>query len=194
MATARGCVHNNVKDAFDCFDDDEADSVLILPWFPCGGTVTLCDDPSDCLEDDKVTIALLKPIPAGSVYCVRTLQQSYEDEYVKVVYDRINGLNGKVSSVEVCEPGVISPDHRDEWVAAATQCDVADAAKVPAAPEPQPSPPSEVPVDTEERVDTGSGSSTPAAAPPASSGAAGAPLAYAVASVSVAVPVLLLML
>lgn len=103
---------HNVKD-LGCFDNDEADAVLLSSKFPCGGKIVVCDNPSDCLADDKATIYLKKPLAADQVYCVRTFQDNFEDEWVKIVYDSVEGLNGKVSRVEITAADPLNGEEHD---------------------------------------------------------------------------------
>lgn len=92
---------HNVADDLDCFDNNEADAVLLSGAFPCGGKLVVCDDKADCRADDRATIYLKRPLAPNQAYCVRSFQETFEDEWVKIVYAGGDGLNGDVSRVEV---------------------------------------------------------------------------------------------
>ena len=97
------CDGINVKD-LDCFENDEASSLAILPHFPAAGVIDVCDDPDKCEDDDHTRITLKKALGPREVYCVRSFEKDYEDRHVKVelVAGGGNGLDGKVSRVSAC--------------------------------------------------------------------------------------------
>ena len=58
----------------------------------------MCDNPYNCYDDDYTIITLLQKIPKGFVYCVRSFERSYTDDWVNVRYNWHSGnLDGKVS-------------------------------------------------------------------------------------------------
>ncbi len=97
------CTGINIK-KWNCFDNDEARSLAILPTFPRDGVIWVCDNPDACSSDDQTYIVLKKSLAENEVYCVKGFEHGYEDDYVKVVHTHKNGLNGKVSRVSACKP------------------------------------------------------------------------------------------
>lgn len=104
----------NLKGLGQWFDNDEARSLAIrsdqgaynLP-VKSRTKILLYDNPDGKTNDDWLEIVVKKQpkgIYPGDAYCISTLEKSYEDDYVKVVYNRDNGLNGKVSHAKVRLP------------------------------------------------------------------------------------------
>lgn len=77
--------------------NDEARS-LILYDVPAGAVLRLYDNSEGNREDDWVEILVKRPI---SEKLIRTFEQSFEDDDVRMTYFRNNGLDGKVSRLEV---------------------------------------------------------------------------------------------
>lgn len=78
-------------------DNDEARSIKLFD-VPAGRVIRLYDSPDGSTQDDWVEIRVKRAITEK---LVGTLQESFEDEDVRVVYHRNDGLDGKVSRVEV---------------------------------------------------------------------------------------------
>jgi hypothetical protein len=76
--------------------------------------VTLYDNSSGSTGDDYVIISFDNP-PPDTGYCIDSFEESYSDEYVSVDYYSDNGLDGKVSYVEV-DGGVASEVKEEEEV------------------------------------------------------------------------------
>lgn len=82
---------------FPC-NNDEARSVLIHDA-PAGKVFRVYDDPNRRFEEDDWTEIVVKR-PVSRKY-VDTFERSYEDDDVRVIFHRDNGLDGKISSLEV---------------------------------------------------------------------------------------------
>lgn len=79
-------------------DNDEARSMLIHDA-PAGKVIRFYDDPDGQSGDDDWTEVLVKR-PVSRKY-VDTFERSFEDEDVRVIYHRDNGLDGKISFADV---------------------------------------------------------------------------------------------
>jgi hypothetical protein len=77
--------------------NDEARS-LSLAFVRVGAVIRVFDSPSGSTGDDYTEIEVMKTHPD---YCIRTFESSFADEYVQVRYNRVNGLDGKVSLVTI---------------------------------------------------------------------------------------------
>lgn len=86
------------------FKNDETRSLLLVNIAP-GIVIRLFDNPDGEQEDDWVQIVMKKQTPD---YCLASYEQSFEDDYVEVRYFEHNGLDGKVSRLEVRSPSVMS--------------------------------------------------------------------------------------
>ncbi|HYH95032.1 reprolysin-like metallopeptidase [Hyalangium sp.] len=80
----------------DC-DEDEAESVKLYDM-PAGRVVRLFDSPGGSRQDDWVEIRVKR---AFGEKLIGTLEGSFEDDDVRVVFHRNNELNGQVSRLEV---------------------------------------------------------------------------------------------
>lgn len=78
-------------------DNDEARSVTLFN-VPAGKVLRLLDDPRGNRQDDFVEIEVKRDV---SEAVIGSLERSFEDDDVRVVYRRNNGLDGKVSRLEV---------------------------------------------------------------------------------------------
>lgn len=88
----------NIKQ-LDCFDNDEARSVIILPTFQ-GRDFIVCDHPTDCFKDDWTYIYVYQmPLGGDKGIKIDTFEASGSNEYVYMHYNRKNGLDGKVSRI-----------------------------------------------------------------------------------------------
>lgn len=87
----------NFKNHGDC-DNDETRSVRLLEM-PAGVEISVFDSPGGSTGDDFTVITVLKDIVTH--YTVRSYESSYTDEYVSVSHRHHNGLDGKVSRMEV---------------------------------------------------------------------------------------------
>jgi phosphatidylserine/phosphatidylglycerophosphate/cardiolipin synthase-like enzyme len=79
-------------------DNDEARSMLIHDA-PAGKVIRFYDDPDGDSGDDDWTEVLVKR-PVARTY-VDTFERSFEDDDVRVIYHRDNGLDGKISFADV---------------------------------------------------------------------------------------------
>jgi len=79
------------------FKNDEARSLVLLN-VQGGSRLTIFDSPEGNRDDDWTEIFIKKEF---DVYCVGTFEQNYEDEVVQVVFHQVNGLDGKVSRIEI---------------------------------------------------------------------------------------------
>ena len=90
----------NFQSGGDC-DNDEARS-LILYNLPVGRVLRLYDSPNGSLTDDWVELTVKRTVAR---HVISSFENTYEDDDVKVVYHRNNGLDGKVSRVEFASSG-----------------------------------------------------------------------------------------
>lgn len=116
-----------VKDDMDEDDDnlkdydntnDEARSVR-LRFVQPGTVIKVYDSPEGSYDDDVTTIVVKR---ADWDYVIDSFEESYEDEYVKVNYQEdsgwfANGLDGKVSRIEVDNLGAGPMLDDDFWMA-----------------------------------------------------------------------------
>jgi hypothetical protein len=79
------------------FTNDEARSVLLIN-VRAGTLLKVYDHPDGDMDDDWTEIVLKKTV---SRYCIKSFEQTYEDEAVKILYHSHNGLDGKVSRIEI---------------------------------------------------------------------------------------------
>ena len=84
------------------FGNDEARSVVLLN-VEANTQLSVFDSPASDQDDDWTMIIAKRTI---DVYCVATFERTFEDEAVQVIHLHKNGLDGKVSRIEV---GVGSP-------------------------------------------------------------------------------------
>lgn len=87
---------NFKKDKLGC-DNDEARSV-VLRDIPKGTVFTVYDSPDGKTNDDYTRVEAKRFIPRATV---GTFERSYQNSDVKVTFYRDNGLNGKVSRVNI---------------------------------------------------------------------------------------------
>lgn len=83
----------------DRFSNDEARSLVLLAAKP-NLQIRLFDSPEAELSDDWVKVFVKQET---GVYCLPSLERTYEDEVVQVTYHHVNGLDGKVSLMIVEE-------------------------------------------------------------------------------------------
>lgn len=81
-------------------ENDEARSVS-LSGIDKGTRITLFDDASGNREDDHIVIDVTRNIGIHEKVVIGTLEQNRTTDAYRAVYVRNNGLNGKVSRVEV---------------------------------------------------------------------------------------------
>ena len=81
--------------------NDEARSLRLYDT-DAGTKITIYDSPSFSRRDDYVTITVLQNIGQLDI---STLERSFQNEYVKVRFSRKNGLDGKVSALQIQNPG-----------------------------------------------------------------------------------------
>lgn len=94
----------------DGFENDESRSLLLVNIRP-DVVVRLFDNPDGEMDDDWVEIFVKQQIPD---YCITTYEQSFEDDFVRITYYDHNGLDGKVSRLEVRNPSVVSDVYSTE--------------------------------------------------------------------------------
>jgi len=82
----------------DCFDNDEARSVIILPTFE-GQDFIVCDHPTDCTKDDWTYVYVYKMPGAKTGIKIETFEETGQNEYVHMIYSKKNGLDGKISRI-----------------------------------------------------------------------------------------------
>merc|ERR1712212_606495 len=87
----------NIKN-LNCFDNDEARSVIILPTFQ-GRDFIVCDHPTNCWKDDWTYVYIYKMPGGNNGIKINTFEASGSDEYVFMLHSRKNGLDGKISRI-----------------------------------------------------------------------------------------------
>jgi hypothetical protein len=92
--------------------NDEARSAR-LRYVQPGTLIRVYDAPDGNSKDDWTEVHIKR---AGWNVIVPTFEKSYEDEDVKVVYHRHNGLDGKVSRIEVRNDGIHPLIDRRRWM------------------------------------------------------------------------------
>jgi ABC-type histidine transport system ATPase subunit len=80
--------------------NDEARSAVIKQA-AADTEIVLYDSPSGATDDDFTVIKVIKDIALGNDQLIPTFEDNYETEYVIVSYIHNNGLDGKVSRVEI---------------------------------------------------------------------------------------------
>ena len=89
----------------DC-DNDEAKSASIFDT-PAGITILLFDNPNGSKQDDWLEINIKQDIQELQI---SSFEESFENDDVQVIYHKKNGLNGKVSRLEVKSSRLASID------------------------------------------------------------------------------------
>ncbi len=84
----------------DHYCDNDAVRSLVLRELEAGRTIRLYDDSSGSTNDDWVEINVKADI---DVLTLVTLEDSFENPLVEVIYHRDNGLDGKVSRFEISD-------------------------------------------------------------------------------------------
>lgn len=97
----------------DGCENDEARSVS-LSGIDKGTRITLYDDASGNREEDHIVIDVTRNIGTHEKVVIGTLEQNRTTDAYRAVYVRNNGLNGKVSRVEV---SATPPDFSDAAIA-----------------------------------------------------------------------------
>ncbi|HEY9261047.1 hypothetical protein [Chitinophaga sp.] len=77
--------------------DDAIRSAKLFDVRP-GAEIRVYDSPDGTMNDDFCIVNVKRPSPE---YIVGTFERSYEDEYVRVTFIRNNGLDGKVSRIQI---------------------------------------------------------------------------------------------
>ena len=85
----------NFKKSSNC-DNDEARSAE-LSQVPAGTKITVYDSPDMKTNDDYTVITVLNDIFDSVI--IYSFERTYSDYHVRVSYHRVNGLDGKVSSI-----------------------------------------------------------------------------------------------
>lgn len=78
--------------------NDEARSLKLSEVAPFT-IITVYDSPDAAADDDYTTIKVKQTTPKDLV--VGTFENSFENQYVKVEHSHDNGLDGKVSSIQI---------------------------------------------------------------------------------------------
>jgi phosphatidylserine/phosphatidylglycerophosphate/cardiolipin synthase-like enzyme len=89
----------NVRFPDTTFCDNDETRSLLLHDVPAGRVLRFYDDPDRRYEDDDWSEIVVKR-PVRRKY-IDSYERSFEDEDVRVIYHRDNGLDGKVSAAEV---------------------------------------------------------------------------------------------
>lgn len=87
--------------------NDAVKSVVLLgghDGIKKGTRIRLFDSPKGKKNDDWLEIKVLRDIPAWTRFHLPTLHMSYKGHFLKVKYHKKNGLNGKVSRMEILPP------------------------------------------------------------------------------------------
>ena len=79
------------------FTNDDARSVSLFN-VRTGAIIRVYDDPKGKVSDDWTEIVVKRSVQE---ICVKSFENTYEDNDVKVTFHRNNGLDGKVSSCRV---------------------------------------------------------------------------------------------
>ncbi len=105
----------NFKERYE-FENDETRSVLLIN-VRSGISIRLFDHPRGDLDDDWVEIQVIGSI---SEVCVDSYEQSYRDNLLNVTFHEHNGLDGKVSRLEILDDDFViqeptkTEEHTDE--------------------------------------------------------------------------------
>ncbi|MGK7923049.1 MAG: hypothetical protein AB4080_23920 [Trichodesmium sp.] len=91
-------VNDNCKDTSRC-QNDEARSLLIQGLAEYS-TVSVYDNP-DAAQDDDYSIIKIRSVSGGDTVCIGTFEKDYDNGEVEVIYERDNGLDGKISHITV---------------------------------------------------------------------------------------------
>ncbi|MGD1806168.1 hypothetical protein ACP6PL_12110 [Dapis sp. BLCC M126] len=91
-------VNDNCKDTSRC-DNDEARSLLIKG--PVEYTTVDVYDSPDGGRDDDFSIIRIRSVSGGDSVCIGTFEKDYDDGDVQVIYEKDNGLDGKISHITV---------------------------------------------------------------------------------------------
>ncbi|WP_121626880.1 hypothetical protein [Poseidonibacter antarcticus] len=93
-------------DKYGC-DNDEVRSVL-LRHIPPNTRIRLFDDPNGSLKDDWLDIFTLKTIDILEIETLELQKDINNDKYI-IQYHKKNGLDGKVSAVEITQKSNLEP-------------------------------------------------------------------------------------
>ncbi|MBN2516701.1 MAG: hypothetical protein JXC33_11800 [Deltaproteobacteria bacterium] len=80
--------------------NDEAKSAVLYGYFPQGWRIRLYDSSSGSTKDDWFEIVFLRDM-RNVRYVIGTFEYSFKDYYIQASYHKKNGLDGKVSRIEV---------------------------------------------------------------------------------------------
>jgi hypothetical protein len=90
-------VEDNPGQDFQPVQNDAIRSLKLHGVRP-GAEIRLYDSPDGSTSDDFCIINVKRSIPE---YVVPSLERTYEDEYVRVMFIRNNGLDGQVSRIRI---------------------------------------------------------------------------------------------
>ena len=95
--------HINFKtDKLNCKNDD-AKSMTLMGYFKKGTKILLFDDPGGKRSDDWFEVEFLQDM-VNVRYVIPTFEESFRDHYLNAVFHKRNGLDGKVSRMEIILP------------------------------------------------------------------------------------------
>jgi hypothetical protein len=83
--------------------NDEAKSMALTGFFKRGTKIILYDHPDGKHSDDWFEVEFLQDM-ANVRYIIPTFEISFQDRFIKAVYHKKNGLDGKVSRMDVRVP------------------------------------------------------------------------------------------
>lgn len=80
--------------------NDKAKSAVLNGYFPRGWRIRVYDSPKGSKKDDWFEIMFLRDM-RNVRYVIGTFEYSFKDNYIQASYHKKNGLDGKVSRIEV---------------------------------------------------------------------------------------------
>jgi hypothetical protein len=81
--------------------NDDARSAMIIGPITAGWSMVVYDNTDGKKSDDWAVIQFIRDLPAGQAVTIGTFERSYTESFVRVTYHRKNGLDGKISRVEI---------------------------------------------------------------------------------------------
>lgn len=83
--------------------NDEAQSMTLTGFFKKGTRIILADSPQGKHSDDWFEVEFLQDM-ANVRYIIPTFEFSFQDRFIKTRFHKKNGLDGKVSRMEIRVP------------------------------------------------------------------------------------------
>ncbi|WP_183578956.1 hypothetical protein HDF18_23045 [Mucilaginibacter sp. X5P1] len=96
-----GTFHKDLNDIFASGPYNDRARSAIFTGQVAGKTFKFFDDPSGSTNDDWTEVTFSQNIPANYSYFLWTFEKDAVDPYVTVTYHHYNGLDGKVSNVQM---------------------------------------------------------------------------------------------